>query len=238
MNHLSPERAFQVPGNAPLAPRQWLRAGALALSMILAAQATWILVPEIVRPSLAYFPTTPTEALDLAAHRSAAALAAEIGWPRGDLWTERAMTANATLLAASERGQASDVLAASNTAAETAATLAPTDARAWLVLAMVSARTHSANALVQLKMSYYTVPVSEFLFPLRIQVAAQLPRIDDQELQGFLQDELKVIIHDRPALKRSIVSAFRSATPAARHFFEATLAKLDAKLLAQLRSAT
>ena len=196
-------------------------------------------MPEILRPALRFFPSQPAEARALAAHHSAAALAADIGWPRGDLWTDKSLTTNAALVSAFEDGRRPAARAASGAyaTAETAARLAPSDARAWLLLAMDSAHAHNGKAFAQLKMSYYTDPYSEYLFPLRIQVAAQLPQVNDKELQGFLLYELKTIIHDKPALKQSIASAYRAATPATRQFFETTLATLDAKLLAQLRSA-
>lgn len=239
MSHLNPERGFAVPANTAQQSRSWFRAGVLILGAVLAVQATWILAPEILRPALPFFPATPSEARSLATRHAEAALAAAVGWPRGDLWTDKALTANAALVSAFEDGLPSRAPAApdARATARTAAKLAPADARAWLLLAMASARSHDNKAPAQLKMSYYTAPYSVRLFPLRVQVAAQLPQLNDRELQDFLQSELKMVIQGRPNLKLSIASAFRSATPAARQFFETALAQLDAKLLAQLRSA-
>lgn len=238
MNSFSPERAFQVPDNATRQARSWFRTGALILGAILALQACWVLVPQILGTTLPYFPTTPSEARAMAAHHSRAALAAHIGWPRGDLWIDNALSLNAAALSAFESGNPSHaptISTKAHTVDETAAALAPADARAWLLLAMASTQAHNGKALAQLKMSYYTLPYSGKLFPLRIQIAAQLPAIKDREIQGFLRYELKLIIHNRPDLEQSIVSAFRSATPGARQFLKVALATVDPKLLARLQ---
>ena len=239
MSRLNPERAFAVPGSTPPQDRSRFRTGALILGAVLAVQAAWILLPEILRPALPFFPATSSEARSLAARHAEAALAAGIGWPRGDLWVDKSLTANAALLGAFEDGRPAGAPAVPGTraTAKTAATLAPADARAWLLLAMTAARSRDNKAPAQLKMSYYTAPYSARLFPLRVQVAAQLPQINDSELQGFLQSELKMIVQERPNLKPTIASAFRAATPAARQFFETALAQLDAGFLAELRSA-
>jgi hypothetical protein len=236
---LSPERGFAVRGNATPQNRSRFRTGALILGAVLAVQAAWILLPEILRPALPFFPATSSEARSLATRYSEAAFAAAIGWPRGDLWTDKSLTANAAPFGAFVDGQPSGApaLPGARATAATATTLAPADARAWLLLAMTSARSHDSKAPAQLKMSYYTAPYSVRLFPLRMQIVAQLPQINDPELQGFLQSELKMIIQERPNLKPSIASAFRAATPAARQFFEMALAQLDAGFLGQLRSA-
>lgn len=239
MSHLSPDRGYAMPGSATPQNRSRFRTGALVLGAVLAVQAAWILLPEILRPALPFFPVASSEARALAPRYSEAAIAAAIGWPRGDLWTDKSLTANAALLGAFEDGRPSRAPAApsARATAKTAATLAPADARTWLLFAMASARSRHSNAAAQLKMSYYTAPYSARLFPLRVQVAGQLPRIDDPELQGFLQSELRMTIQDKPDLKPNIATAFRAATPPARKFFETALADLDPTLLAQLRSA-
>ncbi len=237
MSHLNPDRAFAMPGNTAQQRLSSFHTAALILGAVLAVLAGWILLPEILRPALPYFPATSSEARSLATRHAEAALAAGIGWPRGELWTDKAMTANAALLSAFEEGRPSRAPAGARATAKTATLHAPADARAWLLLAMTSARLHNSNAAAQLKMSYYTAPYSARLFPLRVQIAAQLPQIDDPELQGFLQSELRMIIQDRPNLKQSIASAFRAASPAARQFFEEALAQLDTEFLGQLRSA-
>lgn len=239
MSHFSPDPDFRMSGGDVRKDRHWFRLGALVLGALLAVQALWILVPELLRPALPFFPATPAEARAVSGDRAMAALAAGVGWPRGDLWTDKSLTANASLVSAFEAGRPSSAPASDRDRATawTAAKLAPTDARAWVLLAMTSAQAHDSIAAAQLKMSFYTAPYNAQLFPLRVQIAAQLPQINDEELQGLLQYEIQTIIHDKPSLKQFIALAFRAATPAARQFFEATLAQVDAALLKQLQSA-
>lgn len=235
MSHFNPERGFAVP--IAQTSRSRFATAALLLGIVLAVQAAWILVPELMRPAMPFFPTTASEAGALATRHAEASLAATLGWPRGDLWVDTAMTGDAALLSAFEGGQVSRAQAANGTTAETAAKLAPADGRAWLLLAMASARAHNPQAAAQLKMSYYTAPNSAQLFPLRIEVAAQLPAMPDKELQGFLREDLKTTLHAAPGMAPAVVSAYRTATPPARQFFDAALAEADPKLLARLRSA-
>lgn len=235
MSHFNFERGFAAPTTQQ--DRSWFRTGALLLGIVLALQAAWILVPGLLRPAMPFFPTTASEAAALSTRHAEAALAATLGWPRGDLWVDTAVTGDTTLLSAFEGGQASHAPAANGATAETAAKLAPADGRAWLLLAMASARAHNPQAAAQLKMSYYTAPSNAQLFPLRVQVAAQLPAMPDKELQGFLQEDLKTTLQAAPGMARSVASAYRAATPPARQFFDTALAEADPKLLTRLRSA-
>lgn len=235
MSHFNPERGFTVP--IAQTSRSRFATAALLLGIVLAVQAAWILVPELMRPAMPFFPTTASEAGALTTRHAETSLAAALGWPRGDLWTDKAMTGDAALLSAFEGGQASHAPAANGATAETAAKLAPADGRAWLLLAMASARAHNPQAAAQLKMSYYTAPANAQLFPLRVQVAAQLPAMPDKELQGFLQDDLKATLQAAPGMAPTIATAYRAATPAGRQFFDTALAQADPKLLTRLRSA-
>ena len=220
-----------------------VRSYASIFAIVLGLQAAWLITAELARPKLPFFPINGTEAQAAATHQSAAAIAAGIGWPRGSLWVDYAITANAAVAGNMEDGSIPNAPGANDKpykTAETAAALTPADARAWVLLAMITAQTDSKDsiALAQLKMSYYTSPYNDALFPLRIQIAARSPSIADDELQSFVEYELGMVVRHRPTLKRSIATAFRAASPAGRHFLESALAKLDPKLLAELRAAT
>jgi hypothetical protein len=213
----------------------------MGFAIALGLQAIWILTAELTRPEMRYFPVDAAEAKVAAAHNPSAAAVAWLGWPRGDLWTDYAVTANATALGDRESGvtrNASDLDNHAEAIAETAAKLAPSDARVWLLLAnRARAASNADGALAQLKMSYYTSPYNDDLFPLRIQIAAQLPSISEEELGSFVEYELGVVIRNKPGLKGFIAPAYRKASPAGRRFFEIVLAKLDPKYLAELRTA-
>lgn len=224
----------------PLQSPILVRSCAAGFAVVLGLQAALILGAELTRPKMRFFPGNGTEANAAHTHNSSAATAAWIGWPRGDLWTDYAVTANASVIGEIEDGTISSPSSLNKGAprvAEIAATLAPSDARAWLLLAMDNAQaaSNAGKALAQLKMSYYTSPYNDELFPLRIQVAARSPSIADDELSSFVEYEIGVVLRHKPSLKRAIASAYRIASPAGIRFFETTLAKLDPKYLAELK---
>jgi hypothetical protein len=224
-----------------LKPSSLVRTCAAGLASILAIQSAWILAAELTRPKTHFFPRTGIDARDAATHNSAAAAAARIGWPRGDLWNDYAVTANAPVVSVIEDGvmpTASSLNNDTGHVAERAARLAPSDPRAWLLLAMENMRSESdeGKALAQMKMSYYTSPYNGDLFPLRMQIAARLPGITDEELNSFVEYELGIAIRKNPSLKPSIASAYRAAGSAGRRFFETTLEKQDPSFLAELKT--
>jgi hypothetical protein len=215
-----------------------LRLFATIFAAVLALQAAWIVAAELSRPTLPFFPSNQAAAETAAAHNTAANAAAFVGWPRGDLAVDAAITANAAVVDNIEGGKragATDDRSYNRTVS--AAALAPADARAWLLLAMLSQQTRSddAKAQAQLKMSYYTSPYNADLFPLRIQLAARLPIITDDELRSFVGYELGMIIREKPDLKQSVLSAFRNGSPAGRQMLQAA-AKNDADLLTKLHA--
>lgn len=202
---------------------------------MLGLSAAWVVTPEVSRPSLRSFPTNAVEAKTIALQNSAAATAAWIGWPRGELWADYAATAAAGSIGVMNGSGLTRTDDHANGVAETAARLAPSDARSWLLLAM-SVPANDPKTLALLKMSYYTSPYSDALFPLRIQVATRSPSIDDAELSSFAEYELGVVVGQKPDLKRSIAPAYRTASPAGRRFFDGALAKLDPAYLAELKA--
>jgi hypothetical protein len=119
-----------------------------------------------------------------------------------------------------------------------AARLAPSDTRAWLVLAVADAPSQPGRASARaLKMSYYTSPYSEELFPLRINLLAKMAAPADEELRGSVDYELEHILRRRADLKTRIAAAFAAGSPAGRQLLETSLAKFDKGFLSQLRAA-
>src|SRR5713226_6809384 len=70
----------------------WFRRAILAFAALLGLQATWILVAELTRPALPAFAPDAEAAAAAATRRSAATAAARLGWVRGDLWADCALT--------------------------------------------------------------------------------------------------------------------------------------------------
>ena len=224
----------------PLQPPVMVRSFGAGFAVVLGLLAAWIIAAELIRSDMRFFPGNAAEAKTAAMKQSSAAVAAWIGWPRGELWTDYAVTANAALIGDMKDGKLAGASGLDNSArgvAETAATLAPSDARAWLLLAMNAwSESNDDKAAALLKMSYYTSPYSDDLFPLRIQIAARSPRTADEELNSYIEYELGVVVSHKPNLKRSIASAYRAASPTGRLFFDRSLAKLDPNYLAELKA--
>ncbi len=224
-----------MPSPSPKTVRRF----AIFFAVILGLQATWILAAELTRPTIPFFPNNAGSAKMAESKATSAAAAARLGWPRGDLWTADAVAANAAQLANTEAG--SGAAGANKSAldvAQTAAMLSPSDARNWVLLAMnQQAAGNHAKALALLKMSYYTSPYSDDLFPLRIQIAAHAVRLSDDELVSYLEYELGVVVRHKPDLKRAIASSYASGSPAGRQFLNSALTKLDPSYLTQLKAA-
>ena len=220
-----------------------LRLYATIFAAVIGLQSIWLLGAEMTRPTLPFFPTSQAEAKIIATHHAAAAAAAWIGWPRGDLWVDYAMTEDAALLGDIESGITSNAAQGANneiySTTEHAAALAPYDSRVWLMLAATNTQPglQSNKILAQIKMSYYTSPNDIRLMPLRIQIATRSSVTADDELQSFVESEIRTIILHNPNLKHAIALAYRGASPAGRRFLEGKLAELDAKFLAELQAA-
>jgi hypothetical protein len=200
---------------------------------ILGLFAVWICAAEITRPTLPFFPSGGAEGKGLSSHAAAAAAVAIIGWPRGDLWVDNAMVENSALLADIQNGSGTDNSGESFLrTAERAAALAPSDARAWVILAALSEEspTTATKALAQLKMSYYTSPYNEALFPIRIQIAARSTAGADEELHSYLKYELGTVVSKKPAYKLSVASAYKMSTPAGQQLLESLFKELNLSL--------
>lgn len=209
-----------------------------ALAVLVGAGGIWTVAAQVVRPALPFFPTDSRTVQSFADARGSAAAAASIGRMRGDLATIAAVAGAAPLLFAppdAPPGSAARTgIEAAGRAAARAAQLAPHDARNWLVLAGLAARSPAAggNAADLLKLSYYTGPNEFSLAPLRLLTATAMPW--DEELQSFVQLEIERIVLLRPDLKPAIVAAYRAAKPEARQFIEGTLKPVDPALLSTL----
>jgi hypothetical protein len=203
-----------------------LRLCASLFAGILAVQAVWISAAEIMRPRLASLPATAADAKAASAQSGTAVMAALVGWPRGGPWVDAAISENAALLADIVSGRkVAETAPDSLRSAERAAALAPADARAWVILAALSEQTPSAvpQALAQLKMSYYTAPYNEALFPLRLQIVARSPVNADEELRSYLKYEIETVIARKPSSKLAIAAALKTASPAGENVLQSLL---------------
>src|ERR1035437_3055762 len=199
---------------------------------VLGLQAAWVLSAELLRRPINFFPNDTREIESRFAQSGAAATAAEVGWLRGDLWADYALSADSILLI--EPPPAND---RTKMVSEQAAALAPYDARLWLLLAAINAKNglSDGKTVAQLKVSFYTAPNDIRLIPLRLRIATQSPSISDDELQKLIEHELRTALR-KPELKPIIATAYRDASTAGRQFIETTLTVFDAGFLSELHA--
>jgi hypothetical protein len=218
------------------------RSSTLFFAAFLALQAMWLLAAEIIRPSVPRFPTDKVTSEAMARQRTTAGLAAEIGVLRGDLWASYALTLQAGLLAeakiAKPRGSV-EVSEYGREAAMTAVELAPTDARIWLLLALIDQRVDrlGRRTLGLLKMSYYTGPNDAALIPARLLIATRSPAITDPELKELVGREIRTIVTRRPDLKSALLEAYRGALPEGRQLIDSRVAELNQNLATEVRAS-
>jgi hypothetical protein len=218
----------------------WFRGFTFIFSVILGCQAFWLLAAELSRPESITFPAAPEASANATVNRSAAHRAAEFGLIRGDLWADNALTYADVF---SPAGPTQKPTGDSNTVqqardvGERALSLAPHDARIWLVLASIVSRFDWLNgkASAALRMSYYTGPNEIKLVPSRLMLAVTLPAISDKDFQELVARDLRIIINRKAELKPAILNAYRSATPEGQQFIRDTLKELGSNLLSNLQ---
>jgi hypothetical protein len=213
------------------------RVGTAIFAGVLGVAAVWMLLVELIRPSLPFFPDDPTSVEAAGAHRGAAAVAASIGLVRGDLWTDYAITQMSAEIRGSVTAAAPEAFEAARGATVRAVELAPHDARAWLLLAAMDSRLDLLNrkAAGPLKMSYYTAPNEIALIPLRIVIATRSDAITDADLQVLVGGEIRTIITRKPESKPLILAAYRNALPQGKRFIEEAVGEFDPALLTAIR---
>jgi hypothetical protein len=230
---------FDIGRTAPLDSRSGikLRIFSIVFAIVLCLQATWILVPELFRQPLPFFPAAKNEIDEFSDARTAAGNAARFAWVRGDLWVNYALAVGAPILDSSS-DLAVGTIEENHGIAEHAATLAPYDARVWLLLSGLSFAlgTKDNNAIAQLKMSFYTAPNDSRLIPLRLSLATRLVSIDE-EVQNLIEHDVRTVALHRPELNSAMLFAYNRASSVGREFIEKRLAEIDPRFLTELRNS-
>jgi len=220
--------------------RTWFGAAAGIFAGVLALQALWVLPVALFHPTIAFPSADAATAQAAATQEGVAHASALIGLVRADLWADYAFTLASEPLGVFEKVggvAAPQLIDAARSAARRAAELAPHDSRVWLLLAALDlqADRYKDNVSNELKNSYYTGPNERALRPLRINVAVASNAIADSELQSLVTQEIRsIIIHD-PALKPTIINAYRHGSADGRRFLEDALMELDPSLLDVVR---
>lgn len=234
-------RSPKLGSSQPVTSRGWLHRTMLALALVLACQAIWLLGAEFFRPPYNGVPTSSQSAAASIANRDDAHWAALIGYIRGDLWADYLLTYPPVY-----RLQEKDNSGANNSPpldqiryiAERALSLAPHDSRTWLALANIDSRFDWLNktASSDLRMSYYTGANEVELIPLRLSLALSSSDIFDPDFQQLVRHDISVIVTRKPELKPAIQDAYRYALPDGRKFIENTLSEMDPTLLSKIQA--
>ncbi len=210
----------------------------LLFAVLLGAQCIWLLPAELSRPSLDELPTDAASAAAAAVHRDAARWAAFIGGIRGDLWAESGFTYADLLVGTDPDPNMSATLSRARASLDHALDNAPNQSGAWLLLAGLALRYPPAgvDATQALKMSYYTGPSERNLIPLRLRMAMQADKSNDEELRQLAGRDIRLLLMQKQ--NSAIVEAYKVASPDDKHFIEQTVGNLDPSALDALHATS
>ncbi|HVO95343.1 MAG TPA: hypothetical protein VMT22_20975 [Terriglobales bacterium] len=208
----------------------------VAIAIILAAFAAWILAPQFVERKTIEYPLAPELAASISAQRNDFVLAARIGGIRGDLWSEAAIAQDA-IVSLSKSGTATVGISQTRELAERAVRMAPHDSRTWVLLAASDFRLGKLDEVASaLRMSYYTGANIVELVPGRLALALQIQAIQDSDFRELVRHDIEVAAVRKSELGSALLAEYKSAPPPGRELIEKTLAELDPALLASIRA--
>jgi hypothetical protein len=222
-------------------PEFWFRKAIRLFAAVLTLAAAWLLVTELIRPRLPYFPQEK-DAEQASAANSRAEMAASIGWLRGDLWTDAAITSSSVQIYGSVDGnhrQKTEVEDRARSIARRAARWSPHDSRAWLLLTALDLKLGSPleEVVSRLKMSYFTGPNETALTALRVRLAIRSNAFTDPELNALVSKEIRSVLLRHPANREALVTAYIDASAEGKQFIEETARTVDKDFVDQLRAS-
>jgi hypothetical protein len=221
--------------------KTWIRIALVLFGAALNAQAAWILCAERYPHNQMRLPVNQNAATVVRIEQDKIKQAASVAVVRGDLWAESAFTYAGQIwsdpameLDADDRinGEALKYLTR-------ALRYSPHRGDVWLMFAALADRYQWARYQPGslLKMSYYTAPNEFVLFPLRLNVSLHAKGVmGDAELQEMVRRDISLIMTRAPALRPTLVAAYRSASPAGRAFAERVISEIDPSYLGILRA--
>lgn len=194
-----------------------------------------MLAPALLAPQPGGLPLNRDQADAAYARRPRALLAAQIAVIRGDLWAEAAFTGARFIWGdpSQRRDPATPKeLNSIRVNAETALKLAPINAAAWLFLSVLtpSAPEGGSQASTFLEMSYLTAPNDARLAPLRLLRAATSTALANKDLQFFVANDIKELLHRGPEHQQDIVAAYQAAWPQNQPVLAALAADIDPEM--------
>lgn len=192
------------------------------------------LAAEFLRPPPLPFSST-TDNAPRPDRVSAAGFAASIAPFRSDLKADHALALAGQLLKSDDVGQSEKKIAAQDTVRD-ALRIGPHDARMWLVLALLQARS-AVDPLAALKMSYLTGPNREELIPTRLASVASGNALNDPDLRDLARGDVRAILTQLPSQRQALTNAYARGPAVAKAFLEESVQAFDPKSVDALRTA-
>ncbi len=208
----------------------------LICAVLLAAQAAWLLVPEIYRAGITRFPVIPQVAAAAAPFHGRAETAALLGVVRSELWAECALSHAGIIWSIVARADA----VSARRCVEEAVLWGPHRPGAWVLLGAVAEYYNwpGSQLAEALKLSYYTGPNELPLLPARLLIYGRATALQDPDLQMLVGRDVEVILSRRSELKPAVLAAYQEATPEGKRFFEETVSRENPEFLKCLRGNT
>jgi hypothetical protein len=116
--------------------------------------------------------------------------------------------------------------------------IAPDNPELWLALALLQAQRDPRDPLLSdaLKMTYFTAPNDARLMPVRLHIATAFDALDDPDVRELVRGDVRLMLTRMPALRTSVISAYRRASNLGKTFLEEAVQSIDPTFLLKLRS--
>lgn len=215
------------------------RVTVFAFACVLGSLAAWILLAEVLRPTLEFTIDT-NSTMPVYGTRDAAMRAARIGVVRGDLWSDAALSYSNIIWNQGDNAPNAEMAPFERTRAlmERAIAYAPHDSGLWLLLAANYFRFDWVNerAAASIRMSYYTGPNAVAVVPRRLFLAVQCRALLDNDFQELVRYDIRIAVTRKAELMPALLAAYTNAPLFGRQFMENALAALDPSMLESIRS--
>jgi hypothetical protein len=227
-------------------PETYFRPAIALFAGVSGLLALWILASQLSVTDVYKLPTTSDTAAVAKLSRRDAALAANLGVIRGDLWAQSAFTysylfwANSGVNSPNSSIDDPSSVDEARQRIEKALIYAPHRSDVWLILAAIRSRLNRSNLdpAPALKMSFYTGPSEASLIPMRLLVAARSMALNDADVQQFVRRDIRLILLRMPALKPAIQAAYHDANSGNKRIIESAVNELDPTFAQLLRAVS
>jgi len=207
-------------------PAIWtFRVVVLLIAVFVGGISSANLVAEFLRPTPPPFPSASNPPKP---EQVSAAIPATIAPFRSDLVADHALALAGQAFKSEIRGEA-ESLKTIDGVTRSALKIGPHDARMWLLLALVQARTNPADPLIveSLKMSYLTGPNRTEIIPIRLRAVTANNALSDSDLGEFARGDVRAVLSRLRDQRPALASDYARASDIGRKFLEESVAAID-----------